>query len=170
MISDVYKKMLVKSATELDDLTQNKLSVEKNVQSAFVNENTLEYLELIREISQIPRSNECVERKKIQFIEMLYTYLGATQIDGMISDLKNDINISLDESLKKLNGLIGLKNVKQQVHDLIAYNKIQKLRKDNGIKVINKTMHMAFLGNPGTAKTTCARIIGHMYKIGRAHV
>lgn len=164
MISDVYKKMLVKLAIELDDLTQNKLSVEKNIQSVLANENTLEYLEIIREISQIPQSNESTDHKKIQFIEMLYTYLGATQIDGMISDLKNDSNISLEESLKKLNGLIGLENVKQQVHDLIAYNKIQKLRKDKGIKVINKTMHMAFLGNPGTAKTTCARIIGHMYK------
>lgn len=54
--------------------------------------------------------------------------------------------------------------VKEQVNDLITFNKIQQARVKAGLKKSNKTLHMAFLGNPGTAKTTVARIVGKMYK------
>lgn len=60
--------------------------------------------------------------------------------------------------------MVGLTSVKQQVHDLLDYNQIQKLRVENGLSKSQKTLHMAFLGNPGTAKTTVARIVGRMYK------
>jgi SpoVK/Ycf46/Vps4 family AAA+-type ATPase len=46
----------------------------------------------------------------------------------------------------------------------MAYHKIQKLREQKGLKTPNRTLHIAFLGNPGTGKTTVARIIGKMYK------
>ena len=71
---------------------------------------------------------------------------------------------SLEELLDELNNLIGLKNVKSKVNDLIAFHKVQQLRKKAELPIPRHTMHMAFTGNPGTGKTTVARIVGRMYK------
>ena len=71
---------------------------------------------------------------------------------------------TLPELLAELNDLVGLKKVKTQVHDLIAYQKVKKLRKEKGLVSENSTLHLAFMGNPGTGKTTVARIVGRMYK------
>lgn len=77
---------------------------------------------------------------------------------------KNEDSYTLEELMSQLNQLVGLNVVKSKVNDLIAFQKVQLLRKENGLHSPKSTMHLAFTGNPGTGKTTVARIVGRIYR------
>lgn len=166
MISDNYKCQLIKEAKQIDVSLGQTSNFEKLVLEITDEQNDKAVLELINNFGILTKKQSLpkMEQRQEKVIEILYKYLGASKVDGLFQELKESSNASQDELLSQLNELVGLENVKQQVCDLIAYNQIQNIRVKNGLKKSNKTLHMAFLGNPGTAKTTVARIVGRMYK------
>ncbi len=71
---------------------------------------------------------------------------------------------SLEKALDKLNNLVGLSTVKQEINQLINYLKAEELRNKGEFSAANITLHYIFTGNPGTGKTTVARIISTIFK------
>lgn len=160
-----YEQNLIQNCSRLDAITNSNGNI-TNCALAII-ENKIEATKLlckfIERASELKNSH--ITQIAIATKDSLISFYGHKQLTYMLSkaEIEED-HSTLEELTLQLNQLVGLNNVKSKVNDLIAFQKVQLLRKEKGLHSPKSTMHLAFIGNPGTGKTTVARIVGRIYQ------
>lgn len=145
----------------------------KDVNNKYVNNFDVkiynEYIDIIKThigITPKPKSIEEVVPNLQEFCKYVNDIIAGKYKNEDEEEIeKNEENkIDVESILNELNTYTGLSKVKEEVSELVNLIQMRKKREANGLKNPQMTYHLCFMGNPGTGKTTVARIIANLYK------